>query len=101
MEELAVFWRDSGEPDAIYGGGAAIESGRLRLRGSDGRARVVRTVPGADVAVIAPGGADEAIGEFPSVRLELRNGGSIVLAAVVGGAVFARLVESLVSLLSG
>ncbi len=100
MEELAVFWRDSGDPGALYGGGAVVEQGQLRLRGSDGRTQVVRTVPATELAGIAPSGHEETIAEFPSLHLDLHNGRSIVVAAALGAAVFGELVESLVSLLS-
>jgi len=100
MEEHAVFWRDSSDPGAVFGGGAVVERGGLRLRGSDGRARVVETVPAGDVEGIEPGAEDDSIAEFPSLRLDLRNGRSIVLAAAVGGAMFAELVDSLTSLIA-
>ena len=82
MAEHAVFWRDSAAPGAVFGGGVAVERGRLRLRGSDGRSRIVETVPAAELAAVAPGGDTEPIGEYPSLRLDLRGGRSIVLAAV-------------------
>jgi len=100
MREQAVFWRDSAAPGALYGGGVVVEGGRLRLRGSDGRARVVETVTGTDVAAVAPGGGSEPIGAYPSLRLDLRGGRSIVLAAVLGSAALVELVDNLLSLLS-
>ena len=100
MEEHAVFWRDLAAPQSIFGGGAIVERDRLWLRGSDGCERVVEAVAADDLAGIAPGAAEEAIAEFPSLRLDLRSGRSIVLAAAIGGAMFADLVESLCSLLA-
>jgi len=99
MKEHAVFWRDSAAPGMLYGGGVVVDGGRLRLRGTDGRFRVVETVPAADLAAVAPGGSSEPIGEYPSLRLDLRSGRSIVLAAVLGTAALVELVDNLLGLL--
>lgn len=98
MKEHAVFWRSSDDPGSVYGGGVVVEPGRVSLRGSDGRARVVETVSADELAAV--GAADEeSIGGFPSVRLQLRGGRSLVIAAALGAAAVAELVDSLASLL--
>lgn len=97
VEEQAVFWSDSSAPGALYGGGAAVESGYLRLRGSDGRRRVVETVPAAEFAAVATGGDAEPIAGFPSLRLDLHSGRSLVVAAALGSAALAELVDAVLS----
>ena len=99
MTEHAVFWRDSAAPGAVFGGGVAVERGRLRLRGSDGRSRIVETVPAAELAAVAPGDDSEPIGDYPSLRLDLRGGRSIVLAAVLGTAALVELIDTVLPLL--
>ena len=99
MTEHAVFWRDSASPGTVFGGGVVVERGRLRLRGSDGRSRIVETVPAADLAALAPGAGAEPIGEYPSLRLDLRGGRSIVLAAVLGAAALVELLDNVLPLL--
>ena len=98
VDEQAVFWRESADPRTLYGGGVVVERDRVRLRGSDGRTRVIQTFPASELVALAPGGPD-SIAEYPSLRLELRNGRSFVLAAVLGSAVLAELIDSLMSLL--
>jgi len=99
MSEHAVFWTDSAEPGTVFGGGAAVEAGRLRLRGSDGRLRVIETLPAADLAAVDPDSGSETIGGFPTLRLDLAGGRSILVAAALGSAALVELVENLVSAL--
>lgn len=94
-----MFWRDSSVPGAVFGGGVVVEGDRLRLRGSDGRDRVVETVPATALAGVAPGDDHEAIADYPSMRLDLRGGRSLVVAAVLGATVLAELADRLAALM--
>ena len=101
MHEYAVFWRDSAEPRELRAGGLAIEGDGLRLRGSDGRSRVVHTVPREELEALAAADDGEAIGEFPTVRLELHDGRSLLVACALGAAALAKLLGMLLPLLEG
>lgn len=99
MSEYAVFWKDSAEPFALYGGGLAIEDDRIRLRGRSGGPLVVQHVPRESVAGIEP--APDELGGFPSLRLDLHTGRSLLLASVVGVGVLVEVLEALVGALPG
>jgi hypothetical protein len=101
MVEHTVFWRDSALPGTVFAGGVAVEGGRMRLRGSDGRLRVVETLPAAELAGVDPGAGAAAIAGFPSVRVELRGGRSLVLAAALGMTALTELLANLSALLPG
>jgi hypothetical protein len=101
MIEQAVFWRDSAVPGALFAGGIAVEGGRMRLRGSDGRLRVLETLPATQLAGVDAGAGAAAIAGFPSLRLDLRGGRSLVVAAALGMTALTELFANLVSLLPG
>jgi hypothetical protein len=98
MIEHAVFWKDSRAPGTLFGGGVVVERDHLRLRGSDGHANVVETVPGPELAAVEPDAGAGSIAGFPSLRLDLRNGRSLVLAAALGSTTLVELINNLLSL---
>ncbi len=100
-EEYAVFWRDPAKRHSLYAGGLAVRKDAVRLRGSDGGTPVVRDVPGEEIEAISPASGEEPIADFPSFRLDLRSGGSIVLAATTGGAALYEIVGALMNLIGG
>jgi hypothetical protein len=99
MTEYAVFWRDSAVPASFYGGGLAVEADRVSLRGSDGGSRVQRAVPPAELASVGLAGGADSIAGFPTLKLDLCDGSSIVLAVAVGAAALADLLDTLLALL--
>lgn len=101
MVEHTVFWRDSAAPGAVFAGGIAVESDRMRLRGSDGRRRIVETLPATELASLDPSVDVAGIPGFPSVRVELQSGRSLVLAAALGMTALTELLMNLSSLLPG
>ncbi len=99
MQEHAVFWRDPAESSHLYAGGLAVADDIVQLRGSDGTFPVVKHVPCEEIEAISPVSGEEPIAEFPSFRIDLRNGSSIVLAAAAGGGALYEIVNALLNLL--
>lgn len=99
MVEHAVFWRDSAIPNALFGGGVTIQGDWLRLRGDDGQGRVSESVHGTELVAVHSGDGAASIGDFPSIRLDLQSGRTLVLAAALGTAALAELVNNLLSLI--
>lgn len=101
MREYAVFWRDSGSPRRLYAGALAVSDDRVRLRGTDGAARVVADLPTTEIAAVDAATGTQPIAGFPSFRLDLQNGRSIVVASAMGAAALLELVETLLANLPG
>lgn len=101
MNEYAVFWRDSAEPRSLYAGGLAIGDARIRLRGSAGGTPIVDDVPRESIAAVEPVVEERWIAGFPSFRLDLSTGRSLLLASVVGAGVFVELLDALTTMFSG
>lgn len=99
--EHTVFWKDSAAPETLFGGGVAVEGNHIQLRGSDGRSRVIETVPATELAAVGPGTGPDSFPDFPSIRLDLHNGRSLVLAAALGTTALLELLNTLLSLLPG
>jgi hypothetical protein len=95
MSEYAVVWRETGEPHSIYAGGLSIETDRVVLRGSAGRHPVVREVPRSEIGAVQRVAGQERLGGFPSLRLDLNTGRSLLLASVMGVGVLFELLDSL------
>ena len=95
MSEYAVVWRETGEPHRIYAGGLTIENDRVVLRGSAGRLPVVREVTRADIEAVQRVNGRERLGGFPSLRLDLAAGTSVLLASVMGLGVIFEVLDSL------
>lgn len=101
MGEYAVVWVESETPNTIYAGGLSLDEGRVRLRGSAGIGAVVRELEADDVASVRRVGRRERLGGFPSLKLDVRQGGSLLVASVIGGGALWEIVDALSNLLAG
>ena len=101
MSEYAVVWRDTGEPHCLYAGGLIIEDSGLRLRGSAGQLPVVKELPREEISSVQHVRGPERLGGFPSLRLDLQTGRSLLLASVTGVGVVLEVVETLTNMLPG
>lgn len=95
MDEYAVAWRDSAEPYTLYVGGLAIDPSGLRLRGSAGYEPVVRKLAPGAIEAVRPARRKEHLGGFPSLRLELGGGRTLLLASVMGIGALSELIDAL------
>ena len=95
MSEYAVVWRDNEEPHSLYAGGLMIEDNVVRLRGSAGRHPVVCELPREEIASVQRARGQERLGGFPSLRLDLTTGRSLLLASVMGLGVLLDVLEAL------
>jgi hypothetical protein len=101
MSEYAVVWRETGEPDSIYAGGLSIENDRVVLRGSAGRLPVVRELPRSEIGAVQRVNGQERLGGFPSLRLDLNTGRSLLIASLMGAGVLFDVIDALNTALSG
>ncbi len=101
MSEFAVVWRDTGEPHNLYAGGLMIEDNGLLLRGSAGQLPVVRELAREEISSVQRVRGRERLGEFPSLRLDLTSGRSLLLASVMGVGVLFEVIEALTTALPG
>ena len=101
MGEYAIVWRDSGEPHRLYAGGLLIEDTGLLLRGSAGRLPVVRELARTEISSVQRVRGQERLGDFPSLRLDLTTGRSLLLASVMGVGVLFDVIEALTTALPG
>jgi len=90
-----VAWRDSAEPYTLYVGGLAIRDDNVRLRGSAGYEPVVRELSPDAIEAVRPASETEDLGGFPSLRLELGRGRSLLLASVMGIGALSELIDAL------
>lgn len=95
MDEYAVAWRDSTEPHTLYVGGLAIDRNGVRLRGSAGYQPVVRELAPVAIEAVRPARRKESLGGFPSLRLELGKGRTLLLASVMGVGALSELIDAL------
>lgn len=95
MNEYAVVWRDTAEPNSTYAGGLLIEEDRLLLRGRAGRLPVVRELQRDEISGIRRVRGDEGLAGFPSLRLDLSTGQSFLLSSVMGRVVLFDVLDAL------
>ncbi len=101
MSEFAVVWRETGEPHSLYAGGLTVGDNGLLLRGSAGRHPVVRELPREQISSVERLRGQDRLGGFPSVRLDLQTGRSLLLASVMGVGVLFEVIEALTAALPG
>ena len=101
MGEYAVAWVESDAPNTIYAGGLSLDDGLVRLRGSDGAEQVVRELAPDELVSVHPVRRRERLGGFPSARVDVRRGGSLLVASLVGGGALWEVVDALSALLAG
>jgi hypothetical protein len=90
----AVVWRD--RSDRVCAGRAEIDADAVRLRGRrrDGAVAVDLRYP--DLAAVRIGrSADERLDGLPTLVLELRDGGRVLVGGVTGAGTLAELADRL------
>ena len=99
MSAYAVVWRDTAEPNSTYAGSLSIEEDRVLLRGNAGRVPVVCELPREEISAVrrVRGKEGLGIGGFPSLRLDLSSGRSLLLSSVMGLGVLFDVLDALAS----
>ena len=97
VSEYAVVWRDMAEPYSTYAGSLLIEEDRVLLRGNAGRVPVVCELPREEISAVrrVRGEQGLGIGGFPSLRLDLSSGRSVLLSSVMGLGVLFDVLDAL------
>jgi hypothetical protein len=101
VSEYAIVWKDTDHPHDIYAGGLTIDPDGVRLRGSAGRRAIRHRFRPADIDAVRRAHPEQRIAGFPSFRLDLRSGRTLLLASVTGVGVITEVVETLSAMLPG
>jgi hypothetical protein len=100
MSEYAVAWKHTADPFSLYVGGLIVHATGVRLRGSAGYAPVVREFTREEIDAVERVRTEDRLGGFPSLRVSLKGGQSLLIASVTGTLGLSDLIDALTTLIT-
>ncbi len=94
MSKQHAIWMNADRPASLYAGKVSVAETGVRLDGAGPGGPWVAEIPQREIARVARTDGTERLGDRPWVRLELRNGGTLLIGTVLGAAALGDLLDA-------